>query len=292
MGYSITQAEFRYEKKDYEKSLQFLKESADDELNLFALSGTNVATKPLPRNYDRLFSLLLEKLNKQIPTKKDKNNLAEELAFQFLEQRRYRSFRNFIVQSTSKKISSTQASEAEKRALAEINKIKGLLKNGDSPKLQKSLQTAYSDYENIVVQEQFSDEIRRAISTVKPSDLKTIQEKLSGDTALIEYIFAGEKVFALVVTKEHLRSFPLPISRSNLKNKTRLLRSAIFQKENESADWRPIAESLRKSLIEPIEKTDVLKNTERLAFIPFGFLHDMPFAVLVKRGKRSKPILN
>lgn len=273
IAYSVTQAEFAFYEKDFEKSLQFLKEAADDELNLFASSGTNFVTSPLSRDYDRLFSLLLEKSDNT------------ELAFRFLEQRRYRSFRNFIVQSSSKNIASTQASEGEKKALAEIERLKNRLKNGESSELRERLQKAYGDYENAALKEQFSREIQKAITTAQPSDLQKAQQNLDEKTALIEYVFAAEKVFAIVLTKENLRSFALPVSRSNLKNKTRLLQTSVFSK-NESEDWQPIARSLRESLIEPLENSGVLANKNRLAIISFSFLHDLPFAVLMNDERR------
>jgi CHAT domain-containing protein len=282
LGYSLTQSEFRYIKEDYERSLKFLEEAADNELILFALSGTNVVTNPFPRDYDRLFSLLLEKLNKEIPTIKGENNKAEELTFRFLEQRRYRAFRNFIVQSSNKNISSMQASEKEKDALAEIEKNKKQFQTQNSEQLKKQLRRAYSKYETAVFKEQFSKETQRAIATTRPVDLKLVQAGLDEKTAVIEYIFSRQKVFALVITKSGLRVFKLPVNRSNLKNKTRLLQSSIFLKEknDDSNDWQPIAKSLYESLIKPIEDAGILEDKNRLAIIPFGFLHELPFAAL------------
>lgn len=272
IGYSVTQAEFYFHQKDFEKSLRFLNEAADLELAIFASSGTNIVTNPLARDYDRLFSLLLEKLNRP------------ELAFRFLEQRRYRSFRNFIVQSNSKNISSTQTGETSKNAWAEIEKINKQLKNNDHTELKKQLRQAYSNYENAVFKEQFSNEVQKAITSVHPVELKIAQSNLDEKTALVEYVFADEKVFAIVLTKENLQSFLLSVSRANLRNKTRLLQSAILAKD-ESTDWQPIAESVHESLIEPLENSKVLENKNRLGIIPFGFLHDLPFAVLMSKQK-------
>ncbi|MEZ5347389.1 MAG: CHAT domain-containing protein [Pyrinomonadaceae bacterium] len=282
--YNIVQADYRYRIGEFENSLQFLEDAAADELTLFASSGTSVVTSPFPRDYDRLFSLLLEKLSKKIGTEEGENNAAEELTFRFLEQRRYRSFRNMIVQSGSKKIASTLASENEKMALAEIEKIKNQLKNNNDHNLKNRLRRAYSDYENAVIKEQFSIEIQKAIATAHPVKLKTAQANLDEKTALIEYVFVGEKTIALVLTKDKLKSFPLTVTRSNLKNKTRILQTSVFSKDknHRSDDWEPISRNLRESLIEPIERSGALKNKNRLAIIPFGFLHDLPFAMLTR----------
>ena len=282
--FGVVQAEMSYEDEKFEEVLKFLKQAVDDELLLFSSSGTNVVNSPRQRTYDRLFSLLLEKVNKEIEPNEDGNNLSEELAFRFLEQRRYRSFRNFIVRSSSKNIATTQTSDAEKIALAKIAKIKSYLEKDNVLSLRKSLRNAYSEYENAVVKEQFSREVQRSIAGVHPVGLKMVQKNLGESTALIEYVFSGEKVFALVVTDSRLRSFALPVSRSNLQNKVRLLQSSMFSsgRGEETNDWQPIAQSLRESLIDPIEKADILKGIDRLAIIPFGFLHDLPFATLAR----------
>ena len=280
--FGVVQAEMSYEDERYDEGLKFLEKAADDELILFSSSGTNVVNSPLQVTYDRLFSLLLEKLDKEIDPSEDGNRLSDELVFRFLEQRRYRSFRNFIVRSSSKNITTTQTSDAEKSALAKIAKIKSYLEKDNVLSLRKSLRNAYSEYENAVVKEQFSREVQRAITTAQPIDLKTVQKNLRESTALIEYVFSGEKVFALVITESGLRSFALPVSRSNLQNKVRLLQSSMFSsgRSEETNDWNPIAQSLRESLIHPIEKSGILKDIDRLAIIPFGFLHDLPFAAL------------
>jgi CHAT domain-containing protein len=273
LSFAATQAEFAFAENDSAKAIHFLNEAAEDELNLFASNGTNVITHPLPRDYDRIFSLLLEKLNRP------------DLAFRFLEQRRYRALRNFIVQSGSKNTASMNAGEDEKRALENIQKLNEQLKNTQNPELRERLRKAYGEYENAAFKGQFSGEIQRAIADIRPIDLKSAQQNLDANTALIEYVFAAEKVFAIVVTRDSLQSFALPVSRANLKNKTQLLHSAIFE-QKESDDWQPIAESLREILIEPLEKSDILRDKKRLAIVPVGFLHDLPFAALMNGEKR------
>ncbi len=283
-GYGVTQAEFFLHEKDPDRSLQFLKDAADIELSLFAASGTNVISHPRPKDHDRLFSILLEKLKSENSSNASGNDPAEELAFRFLEQRRYRSFRNFIVQSGTKYISSTAASEEEKNALIRIQKINEEIKTGNDPAHKKRLYEAYSEYENTVIRQQYSKEIRQAISAAQPADLKTVQDKLDEKTALIEYIFAGEKVFALVLTKSKLRSFALPATRSNLRNKIRLLQGSLNSKDKDtgSINWTPITEDLRQSLIDPIERSNALEGIDRLAIVPYSVLHDLPFAALTK----------
>ncbi|MCB1024216.1 MAG: tetratricopeptide repeat protein, partial [Acidobacteria bacterium] len=170
-GYGVTKAEFHLHEREFDRSLKFLNETADIELSLFARSGTNVVAHPQPKDYDRLFKLLLEDLNRELPANGSENDPAELLAFRFLEQRRYRSFRNFIVRSGTKNISSTQAGESEKAALAKIQRVSEELNARNDPKLQERLYKAYSEYENAVVKEQYSQKLQQAMSAAQPSNL-------------------------------------------------------------------------------------------------------------------------
>jgi CHAT domain-containing protein len=130
-----------------------------------------------------------------------------------------------------------------------------------------------------------------AIRAAKPVALSELQQKLSAQTALVEFIFVGEKVFALVVTQKNLQSVLLPVSKSNLAAKTKLLRSLVFTKAEKENDWLPVAESLRAGLIEPMEKSGALNDIKRIGFVPYSFLHDLPFAALVRRENEKTKFL-
>ncbi|MCB1024217.1 MAG: CHAT domain-containing protein, partial [Acidobacteria bacterium] len=88
-------------------------------------------------------------------------------------------------------------------------------------------------------------------------------------------------------------SFALPATRANLENKVRLLGSTLDPKKarSDQAGWKPVAESLRRSLIEPIERSNILENANRLAIVPYGFLHDLPFAALTKNDDGNQRFL-
>lgn len=275
----VFQADFWQKKGDFKKALNLLNESAEFESKVFASIGTNLLVAPETRDYDDLFTLLLDNQ----PTDE-----SAKLAFRFLEQRRYRAFRNFIVQSSEKNQTTKNASEKEKEILTKIQQIAEKLKRKSDENLQEQLQKAYAEYENLTLQNQLNSPSFRAIRQIRPAKLEEIQSNLDAKTAVIEYVFTNEKVFALILQQNNFRSVELPVTKANLKNKVKIFRNLLFEKrrngqssddENSiNSDWFKVAESLRNVLIEPLK----LENINRLAIIPEGFLHDLPFASLAK----------
>jgi CHAT domain-containing protein len=166
-----------------------------------------------------------------------------------------------------------------------------LLKNNQTnSRLQGELAFRFLENMRYRTLRNFEIQVREKSDNPKPISLHDIQQKLA-DTALVEFLSVGEKVFALVITKTNFDIVSLPISKNSLAAKTKLFRSLIFNKDENENAWLPVAESLRASLIEPIEKVSVLKDVKRIGFIPFGFLHDLPFAALARNDNGSTKFL-
>lgn len=275
----VFQADFWQKKGDFEKALNLLNEAAEFESKAFSSIGTNLLASPETRDYEELFSLLLDK---------GADEKSVKLAFRFLEQRRYRAFRNFIVQASEKNQTSTTAAEKEKEILTRIQQIAEKLKQKSDSALEEQLQKAYAEYENLSLENQLASPSVRAIAQIRPASLEEIQSGLDEQTAVVEYVFSKEKVFALVLTRRNFRSVELPVSKANLKNKVKIFRNLLFEKRRETevsdeensvnSDWFAVSESLRNALIEPLR----LEGANRLAIIPEGFLRDLPFAALAK----------
>lgn len=273
----VYQANFWQKKGDFSKSLALLTEAAEFESRVFNSIGTNLLTAPDSQVYDELFGLLLDK---------QRDEKSARLAFRFLENRRYRAFRNFIVQASEKKTSANVS--GEKEILEKIRQISEKLKQKSDSALQEQLQKAYGEYENLSLQNQLASPSIRAITQIRPAKLEEIGARLDEKTAVIEYVFAKEKVFALVLTRAQFRFVELPVTKANLKNKVKIFRNLLFEKrrngqisdeENSiNSDWFAVSESLRNALIEPLK----LEGVNRLAIIPEGFLHDLPFAALAR----------
>ncbi len=281
-SYSITNAELEIEKGNPAAAIARLMEAADDELDLFAVSGTNQTTVPVSRDYERLLTLLIE----QLPLLLDETTVTNELVFRFLEQRRYRTIRNFVFGSGAQKPNQEQ-SEDEVAALQEIQRISS--ESNSAGQFQR-LKSAYSRYENAIVRSSFDDPKRAALLISKPATTSSVRSSLDGKTALVEYLFVGQKAYALTIRQTGLRIHALPVSKSNLRNKTGILQTSLLKdsEHSETEEWKPIARSLYDGLIRPIEESGEFEEIERLAVVRSGILYDVPFAMLLREveGKR------
>lgn len=275
LGYSLVMAEFMELQGRRAEALRYLVEAAEMQSERFRSSGTILVPGQSRMLYDRVFTLLLDRGG---------NGAEVELAFRFLEQLRYSSFRNLVLQLSEKKSNPRPAAE-EKEALSRIERAFNSFKSEGNAETRNQLRRAYGDYEDLTLKSVLNYPRYKLIRDAQPAELEAAQSALSPDTALVEYLFGGEKVFALVITRSSYASVALPVTRTNLASKVKLFRSLIFnrsQEEAQRADWKPVAEDLRRSLIEPIERTGSLAGVRRLGLVPFGSLHDLPFAALAR----------
>lgn len=272
-----------------EQALNYLQDALETEGQIFASARTNFLIPPHHRFYERLYSFLLDYSISNTNEKVSKS--ANELAFSFLENRRYRSLRNFLIRVREKRAGVTSTNERERDLTERIKKLSQNLKQNDNQAAREQLRRAYTEYEELTLKSQLEQPQYLAMSAAKPVALRELREKLPADTALVEFGFAGEKSFALVITRKSLRTVVLPVSRSALAAKTKLFRSLIFTNEVNEKDWLPVAESLRTTLIEPLEQSGALKDIKKLGFIPYAFLHDLPFAALIRRDSQKQKFL-
>ncbi len=144
---------------------------------------------------------------------------------------------------------------------------------------------AYSDYEDLVLKRQLDRSRYEIVRTARPVELHDLQRDLDPAIALVEYVVAGDKVFALVVRHDRVAGILLPEGRAQLLERANLFQSLVFSPGEAAADqsWRPAARKLHQALIAPLEETGALGQARRLALIPYGFLHDIPFAALLRQ---------
>lgn len=286
---AIVRAKIAQHNGRHEQALKYLRDALETETQIFAAARTNSLIPPHRRSYERLYSLLLDysvsNTNEQV------SRSATELVFGFLENMRYRSLRNFLIRVREKRADPSPTSEREQELTERIERLSQNLKPDDNAATREQLRKAYSEYEELTLKAQLEQLQYLAIAAAKPVASSELQHQLSADTALLEFLFVGERVFALVITNKHLRAVGLPVAKSALAAKTKLFRSLIFTSEANETVWLPVAESLRVNLIEPIEQSGALAGIRRIGLIPYGVLHDLPFAALVRRDNAGKTFL-
>ncbi len=115
----------------------------------------------------------------------------------------------------------------------------------------------------------------RALDIPSPDD---VQAKLPPESALIEYVIGEQDLVIFVLTRQKLRATTVPVRAIDLEAKVALVQDLIPR--TESTAWLKPAESLRRTLLDPIEQAGWLDGVRRLYVVPHGSLHYLPMAVL------------
>jgi CHAT domain-containing protein len=264
----------------HEQALRYLREALDVEEQIFASAKTNLLIPPHRRSYEMLYGFLLDYAIANNDSQLTR--IANELLFGFLENMRYRSLRNFLVQVKERRIPSSPPNENERALNERIKKLSQDLRARGNEATREQLRKAYHDFEEITLKAQLQQPQYLAISAAKPVGLADLQQTLPASTALIEFLFVGERVCAVVINQKSVRTVELPIKKRTLTAKAKLFRSLVFNDATSEDAWLPVATSLRTNLIEPLEASGALSNINTLALVPYGLLHDLPFAALAR----------
>ncbi|MCB1033877.1 MAG: CHAT domain-containing protein [Acidobacteria bacterium] len=268
------------DRSDHPKeALDRLLEAAEIEHRTFGAARSTFFQTQYRQVFERLVSLLFADVVSQ--------DAAEELAFRFLEQMRFRSFRSAVVQLGAPRPPVAGAHPREREALERIEAASRSAADGASSGGRQELRAAYAAYEDQLLLGELSASRYRRLQGLRPLELAEVQRSLAPGDALVEYVLAGERVFALALTHQTLESAVLPVSATDLYAKVKLFRRLVFEGEATDDDaWRALAGDLGRILIEPVEATGALAMATRLVLVPMGSLHGLPFAALADREGR------
>lgn len=282
----------------HDKALKYLLEATEIESLIVGSNGVSAMQGQNKEVYNQAFSTLLE--NTEV------SKTENELAFRLLEQLKYRAIKKLVLRVSDQKETSKALAEKEQIALKHLLQESQKLKDGNDLKSLEQLRHAYSEYEHALLQSQLNETQYNIVREASPVNAEKAQLALDNETAIIEYIFTDDKAFALIITRSSLRSVALPVTKENLAAKVKLMRAMVFGKATSEnllsasqvqlknsfdSDWHPVAEDLHNALIKPIEQTGILKNIRRIGFVPYGFLHNLPFAALVRNDATGSKFL-
>lgn len=107
-----------------------------------------------------------------------------------------------------------------------------------------------------------------------------VERALPSDKALIEYVVGPSQLAIFVLRHDGLHATLKPVRSVDLESKIALLRDLI--RRPNTNDWQLPAQSLRRLLLDPIEKAGWLHGASEITIVPHGFLHYLPFAALVR----------
>ena len=147
----------------------------------------------------------------------------------------------------------------------------------------RELADAERAYEDFLADLRTSDPNYAGASLLTTPRLSDVQKQLSPDTALVEYMVAGDRVLAFVLTARQASAQQLRMRSVDLAAKIQLLRDLIARPPGE--EWRAPAASLANLLIVPLEDKRALAGIRRLYIVPHQVLHYLPFAALPRSGR-------
>jgi CHAT domain-containing protein/Tfp pilus assembly protein PilF len=209
-------------------------------------------------------------------------------AFGFAEKMRGQSYAALLSRSAPRAQSQAEVELRERirqlqRQLDEENAKSPSDRRGQkSAAFSTALAEAEHAYQNLLDDLRAADPDYAAARTSAPPPIEELQRRLTGDTALIEYVSTESSLGIFVLTSRGLQATTSPLCSADLRSKVELLRDLLAR--GSSADWRKPAESLRRFLVDPIERTGWLDKITKLYIVPHGTLHYLPFGLLPKAG--------
>lgn len=150
---------------------------------------------------------------------------------------------------------------------------------GKIERLKEIISIAENDYIKFVnetVREQ--PELRNYFSAgVNPIELRQRKQKIPSDVAVVSYLLGERQIFTFVATADTVVARVLSVERLDVESKVRKLYRSVVTPDRVD-DFVVASSDLYDLLIAPIE--DRIGAYDKLAIIPSGDLHYVPFATL------------
>ena len=164
----------------------------------------------------------------------------------------------------------TQPLHAPTAEEQELTRLNIALINTDDPDKRESLMTSIYNTELDVGPSKLA-----TASVMHPVDLHQLQQALSPEQLLIEYVLAKPNSYALAVTKTSVRSYQLKDRATIEANATRY-RDEIRKSATDST----LANTLFDELLSPVQEYSGKRD---LIIVPDGELHLLPFSALADK---------
>jgi CHAT domain-containing protein len=144
--------------------------------------------------------------------------------------------------------------------------------------LESQRSSVQNRYSNLVRALKITNPEYASFLSVSPLTLKKAQQQLSPDVTAVSYFTTPSTTLAFVVTRDRIHVSHLHVTEHELAQAV-----TTFLDFPSESTIPPSLMSLHKWLIAPIKSK---LKTAKLAVIPYGVLHDVPFAALTPDGKR------
>ncbi len=142
------------------------------------------------------------------------------------------------------------------------------------------LAAARTRYEDLMVRAAQASPRAAAILGVRRPRLDEVRAALEPGEALVEYLIAGDRLLAFVLTASGLEVVQLRVDGRTLAQRVRLLRELWGTPSRDWRDGLPAARALHAELIAPVLGPASRARPTRLLIVPHGILAQVPFAAL------------
>jgi CHAT domain-containing protein/Tfp pilus assembly protein PilF len=147
--------------------------------------------------------------------------------------------------------------------------------------LAAQLAAARGEYEALAIRVAQERPRAAALFGAEPARASAIAGALDRDEALVEYLFAPDRVLIFVVTRSGLHVVQADAKAAAITQRVRLLRD-LWGSPSENWKWGlEAARALHHALIAPVRDAGLLAGVRRLTIVPHGILGQAPFAALV-----------
>ena len=153
----------------------------------------------------------------------------------------------------------------------ELTRLNISLINTDDPATRASLISEINNTELKISPSALAQE-----TTVHPVRLRTLQDSLSPNELVIEYVLAEPNSYALAITNESVTPYRLA-AKSVIESDSSLYRKEVRSQKSDVA----LAGRLFAELLSPIKE---YSHKTDLIIVPDGSLHLLPFAALANKG--------
>jgi CHAT domain-containing protein/Tfp pilus assembly protein PilF len=143
--------------------------------------------------------------------------------------------------------------------------------------LRTRLSAVRKEYEDLVHQLKVSNPEYASFLSISPLTLGEAQQQLAPDVTVLSYYTTPEMTLAFVLTRDSFHVSKLSVSELEL-----FLAVTTFLDFSGTSDMPPSLKTLFKRLIAPVKSQ---LKTSRLAVVPYGVLHGLPFAALTPDGQ-------
>ena len=275
-----------YQKQgEIKEAIAYYQQAIDEviETTLVDLKGEKLKSSFASKNiktYERLINLLW-----------DAGRYQE--AFDYVERAKARVFLNQIANEpiTFRQGADLEMLKQEQELRIKINGLqKKLFTLSSSTRNQNNVEAISTtklelkelkeQYINLLEKLKLQNPEAASLVSVNPLPLSEIQQRLDGDTTLVEYFVTEERTLAFVVTKNSLTPVTLPMTEASLQKSLGALYEYDFAtlQNPKSSSFN----QLYQQLIEPLKSHP---STSKLVIVPHHRLHYVPFAALTDGDK-------